>query len=269
MAKGTFVFYKSILESIEVLTENRVDIDAAMGAVVRYGVRGEEYNGDNAIVKCALLQAKPLIDADKAKTHRNGAPKGNINASKMKPKNNDSLNQNKHSLKKNNDTLKKNNDTPIIDVDVDVDKDVDKNINLTIKDAMSKQSFDAAAIQSYYNEQIQIKKARLRKSAALTDNRKGFIMARLSEYGEEKVKQVVDKAMDSRFLNYEASNAPVDLEWIMRPNNFLKILEGKYDNSQGGTFIKDVIYPKIVNNHFEGEFNPDIYKDEDKNWRKL
>ncbi len=27
------------------------------------------------------------------------------------------------------------------------------------------------------------------------------------------------------------------------------------------------IYPKIVNNHFEGEFNPDIYKNEEENWK--
>lgn len=59
-----------------------------------------------------------------------------------------------------------------------------------------------------------------------------LLNARLSEYGLGKVFEVVEKTSQSDFLRGQnKSGWSADFEWIMRPNNFIKVLEDKYKNS--------------------------------------
>jgi uncharacterized protein YdaU (DUF1376 family) len=65
----------------------------------------------------------------------------------------------------------------------------------------------------------------------INDFRKGLINARFSEYGLEKITEVIRKAGESDFLNGKNDKVwKADFEWIMRPQNFVKVMEGKYDN---------------------------------------
>ncbi len=105
--------------------------------------------------------------------------------------------------------------------------DYDKNTDAT---SIKYDEKKGKEIIRYYNNQIVTHKARLRSCRIISEKRMRLILARLNECGEERVKKVIDNAIASSFLNYEASNAPVDLEWIMRPNNFAKVYEGKYEN---------------------------------------
>jgi hypothetical protein len=69
---------------------------------------------------------------------------------------------------------------------------------------------------------------------ALTSKRKSMINSRLKEYGSEQMKLMIDKAAASSFLN--GSNGwMASFDWIMRPNNFVKVLEGNYDDRKQGT----------------------------------
>lgn len=80
---------------------------------------------------------------------------------------------------------------------------------------------------SFYNAH----RRRMPEAKTLSDQRKSFVNARLDQYGFEKVKEVILKAEASDFLNGGGDKGWVaDLDWIMRPNNFPHILEGKYDN---------------------------------------
>lgn len=68
----------------------------------------------------------------------------------------------------------------------------------------------------------------------MTVKRKATIDARVREYGLEKVKMMIDKAARSSFLN--GSNGwMANFDWIMRPNNFVKVLEGNYDDRKKST----------------------------------
>lgn len=79
------------------------------------------------------------------------------------------------------------------------------------------------------------------KVLKLQGKRKGFVNARIKEYGIEKVTEVLRKAGQSDFLNGKNDRAwKADFEWIMRPENFLKILEGKYDNHVRRAGIQDM-----------------------------
>jgi hypothetical protein len=74
---------------------------------------------------------------------------------------------------------------------------------------------------------------KMNKVQVINDQRKGFINARVGEYGMEKVISVIRMAGESDFLNGKNGNAwKADFEWILRPQNFVKIMEGKYKSEK-------------------------------------
>ena len=80
---------------------------------------------------------------------------------------------------------------------------------------------------------------KMNKVAVINKLREGFINARIGEYGQQKVIEVLRLAGESDFLNGKNDKAwKADFEWIMRPQNFVKIMEGKYKNN--GTPISSV-----------------------------
>lgn len=87
------------------------------------------------------------------------------------------------------------------------------------------------AIGTYYNNMVVGKG--MPQMRALTPKRKAFVRCRLKEYGKGAVYKVIDNAASSLFLNGNGNHGFVaDFEWIMRPNNFIKVLEGKYNGER-------------------------------------
>lgn len=70
----------------------------------------------------------------------------------------------------------------------------------------------------------------------LNDTRKRYIRARWKEYPDIKFwEEFFKRVEESDFLTGRADYGKrrpfiADLEWLMRPSNFAKVLEGKYDN---------------------------------------
>jgi hypothetical protein len=76
---------------------------------------------------------------------------------------------------------------------------------------------------------------KMRKVEKLGKQRREFIHARFSEYGLSKITEVLRLAGESDFLNGKNDRLfMADLEWLMRPNNFIKVMEGKYQNRTAG-----------------------------------
>ena len=72
---------------------------------------------------------------------------------------------------------------------------------------------------------------RMSKVSKLSDQRKKHVDARYKDFNYETIFEVIKKAGKSDFLcgvNDKAWKA--DFDWIFNPTNFLKIMEGKYDN---------------------------------------
>ena len=64
---------------------------------------------------------------------------------------------------------------------------------------------------------------------SITPKRKAAILAREKEHGKDAIIQVIDNATGSSFLNGDNSRGFVaSFDWIFRPNNFPKVLEGNY-----------------------------------------
>lgn len=74
---------------------------------------------------------------------------------------------------------------------------------------------------------------------SITPKRKAAILAREKEHGKNAIIQVIDNATESSFLNGDNNRGFVaSFDWIFRPNNFPKVLEGNYarrtTNGQSG-----------------------------------
>ena len=65
----------------------------------------------------------------------------------------------------------------------------------------------------------------------LNETRKKKINARISEVGFEKLKEILVDVSKSDFLNGKNERKwKADFDWILKPENFTKILEGNYKN---------------------------------------
>jgi len=67
----------------------------------------------------------------------------------------------------------------------------------------------------------------------ITENRKNAIQTIIDEYGHQTLGEVFDQVSKSKFLNGDNERGwKADFDWILNPNNFIKILEKKYINNE-------------------------------------
>lgn len=86
-------------------------------------------------------------------------------------------------------------------------------------------------IIDYFHKQC----STLPKVQLVNDTRKKAIKARIKDVGIEKVMHVIKMTGESSFLNGENDRGwSADFDWIMKPTNFTKILEGNYINRTNG-----------------------------------
>lgn len=86
---------------------------------------------------------------------------------------------------------------------------------------------------------------RIPKIVSINERRKSWLLARLKDYKIEDLYEAFTKAANSSFLNGDGSRGFVaNFDWIIRPNNFPKILEGNYDDRRP----TEAIRPKASRN---------------------
>jgi hypothetical protein len=104
----------------------------------------------------------------------------------------------------------------------------DKNIYISPKgDISSKDDIDFQKLLNFYNTTCKS----LPSITAITPKRKQAINARVREHGQEAVYEMLKKAGRSCFLSGQNKNGWVaSFDWIFRPNNFVKVLEGNYED---------------------------------------
>jgi hypothetical protein len=137
-------------------------------------------------------------------------------------------------------------------------KNKNKNKNIYIEDSSNKLDADASVeskdsttntaqdtvpyqkIVDLYHELTSLPRV-----VKLSETRKKYIRARWKEYPDlEFWKQFFTRVEASNFLTGRAdygNRKPfiADLEWLVRPTNFLKVLEGRYDNRMTKKTIDD------------------------------
>ena len=70
----------------------------------------------------------------------------------------------------------------------------------------------------------------LPKVLKITDKRKRLIESRLKEYSKEEFERAFNIAENSDFLSGRSGVWKASLDWILNPNNIVKILEGNYSS---------------------------------------
>jgi len=81
-------------------------------------------------------------------------------------------------------------------------------------------------IFDYYNTHL----SELPTAMSKTGMRKSAVAARLKDYDYQTIIDVLDKVKQSDFLTGKVRDWRANFDWIFRPTNFVKILEGNYNN---------------------------------------
>lgn len=106
-----------------------------------------------------------------------------------------------------------------------------------------------AKVKAVYN--LAVARTNLPMLKKMTEAREGAAMARVKDYGLDAVLEVIQRAAESNFLNGDNDRGfTASFDWIMRPNNFPKVMEGNYDNrkptitnnTQNGTYPQRQVY---------------------------
>ena len=83
----------------------------------------------------------------------------------------------------------------------------------------------------YFNERMAGKSIKPIKAITDGTKRSEYLKARVREHGRDAIFQMIDKAAGSKFLNgYNQKGFTATFDWLVLPNNFIKVLEGNYDN---------------------------------------
>ena len=74
---------------------------------------------------------------------------------------------------------------------------------------------------------------KLPRISSMTDKRKKSVKARASEHGKTSIMDVFNNVAQSAFLlGRNNQNWRCDFDWIFKPTNFIKILEGNYNGTR-------------------------------------
>lgn len=100
------------------------------------------------------------------------------------------------------------------------------------KPSKKEDKIDFEKVRQHFNRLMEQKKIPTLKGK-IAGQRKAFFEARVREYGITAAYRVMIKAARSGFLNGGGGKAWVaTFEWLYRPNNFPKVLDGYYDEQQ-------------------------------------
>ena len=105
----------------------------------------------------------------------------------------------------------------------------DTNVSLSDAEHPTQAKIDYKAVINFFNDETQGVFGNVMHP--ISKKRKECIRARITEYGKEGFAEMVRKATKSDFLKGDGNKGFVaKFDWMIRPSNFQKILEGNYDN---------------------------------------
>lgn len=118
----------------------------------------------------------------------------------------------------------------------------------------------------FFNAKMDEKGALIPRVRVMGPRMKDALAARCREYGKGAVAEVIKKAAASTFLNGGNDRAwKADLTWLLRPNNFPKVLNGNYDDTQsiqtnGHTYSNRLAQRQAEDDEYDRQFEAHIYE---------
>ena len=143
------------------------------------------------------------------------------------------------STEKSSDTsAEKSSDVVALEEDKEKEEEIDKEIDIDINNI--KEKWNSLNINSI----VSIKNKRLKHTKA-----------RINEFGEEKFIEAIKSISKSSFLlGKNNRNWVISYDWFINPNNFVKVLEGRYIDKGGSGYDKKHNRSDEIINEYGGDF---------------
>lgn len=112
--------------------------------------------------------------------------------------------------------------------------DIDKNTNNSHTDD---EDFQTQILSAWNSLDKNIPRIQTLKS---NTQRYNMLKARINEHGLDTVIKAIKSIEQSKFLKGYVSDFRITIDWFIKPNNFIKVLEGNYnDNKQSSRLIDE------------------------------
>ena len=122
------------------------------------------------------------------------------------------------------DNCKTNSKSNVRRVEEDIDKDKEEDIDINIYSPIKT---DYVQIVNLFHDHVKS----LPRIRTLNETRKATIRNLLKEYSVDDFETVFRKAESSDFLSGRSGKwTACSFDWLIKPSNFLKVIEGNYDN---------------------------------------
>jgi predicted phage replisome organizer len=124
-----------------------------------------------------------------------------------------------------------------IDIELDLEKELEKDLEKeTNKERDSKIPYDEIV------EIFHSKCPDLPRVIKVTEQRKKFLNARWKEYPSlDFWNQFFDTVSKSQFLIGKVNDFKANFDWLIRPNNFVKVVEGNYNGKEKNKGLKMLV----------------------------
>lgn len=230
--KDSFVLFRSVYDALMAFpAEHTKEALRIIGAYAMDGVLPDNQEG---IAYGMFLSVKPLIDKTVAKSNAraaSGKAGGEANGSKHEAN---------ESKREANGSKPEANTKQTEAYKGEMRKEKGESNNRTDTNVSVRSTEAVQRIVSAWNEleSAGIKPIRDCKSGT---KRCASLVARLKEYSEEDVLTAIRNCRDSRFLRgYNAKGWVITFDWLIKPNNFPKVLEGNYADTkpQSGDHVR-------------------------------
>lgn len=135
-------------------------------------------------------------------------------------------------LQSNGQALQGNSGVTKCNTEIDIEIDKDKEIESRDIDT-EKKSMNSSQINQIINLWNSLD-SNIPKITALNTGTKRYklLNARINEYGLDDVIKAIKNIRQSRFLQGYVNDFAITFDWFVRPNNFIKVLEGNYTDKQ-------------------------------------
>ena len=227
--KDSFILYTSHYQTFQLLTiEEKGQL---FDMIFQFHLTGKEPETESFPVKMAFSFLKQQFERDLEKYNKI-VERNKANIGKR---------WNKNYTKNTNGKSGIPSDTKNTDNDNDNDNDLNINNKLFISEKKSEKKINVKEIVSTYNKTLG---GTLPVVQKITKDRSTLVRGIYNEYGQDTILNVFDKVKESDFLTGKAEKSWGNccFDWIMNKKNFLKILEGNYDNNKKQDSNKKQIY---------------------------
>ena len=120
------------------------------------------------------------------------------------------------------------------EIDIEIDKEIESRDRDRDRDIdTEKKSMNSSQINQVINLWNSLD-SNVPKITALNTGTKRYklLNARINEYGIDDVIKAIKNIRQSRFLQGYVNDFAITFDWFVRPNNFIKVLEGNYTDKQ-------------------------------------